>query len=335
MSIYQNTVGSKRCVVCGCEASPYMQHPGVGSFLKCRCGLIFQDPSEFIPEASTLSAGSAAELNPEDFQRTFSESIDTSDESGNMYADHGIQHQKMVDGICSELVATLTDHANFDFSRSFSVLDVGCATGFLLDALRKRFPAARVVGVEPSPVSGNKAKKLYGLDIHIGTMNTFPMPAAPFDLVTILGNLQLHENPFRTLAQAAQNLVDGGTLICQFKNPYCTARVLSRTMTKTPWVRRSKITRLMLERGFACMRHSGSKQSLKSAIETTGLKVIHTRTLPPRMAVYSDMAQAHASGIKGRIWKFLNHVDRIIDQQAWIEFVCRKPKATDAASVAG
>ena len=309
-----------------------MQHPGVGSFLKCRCGLIFQDPNEFIAEESTLSAaqsGDAEGFNPEDFQRTFSESIDTSDESGNMYADHGIQHEKMVDGICSELVATLTEYAKFDFNRPFSVLDVGCATGFLLDALRKRFPAARVAGVEPSPVSGNKAKKLYGLDIHVGTMNTFPSPQAPFDLVTILGNLQLHENPFRTLEQAAANLVDGGVLVCQFKNPYCTARVLSRTMTKTPWVKNAKITRLMLERGFACMRHSGSKQALKAAIETTGLKVIHTRTLPPRMAVYSDMAQAHASGIKGRIWKFLNQVDRVIDQQAWIEFVCRKSAVED------
>lgn len=327
MSIQQKNVGQKRCVVCGNEAEPYMQHPGVGSFLKCRCGLIFQDPDEFIAEESTLAARDDAELSPEDFQRTFSESIDTSDESGNMYADHGIQHEKMVDGICGELVATLKEHANFDFNRPFSVLDIGCATGFLLDALRKRFPNARVAGVEPSPVSGNKAKKLYGLDIHVGTMNTFPAPAMPFDLVTILGNLQLHENPFRTLAQATEHLAEGGVLVCQFKNPYCTARVLSRTMTKTPLLRDSKITRLMLERGFACMRHSGSKQALKSAIETTGLNVIHTRTLPPRMAVYSDMAQAHASGIKGRIWKFLNRVDRMIDQQAWIEFVCRKPKA--------
>jgi SAM-dependent methyltransferase len=325
MSIHRNNVGHNRCVVCGSEAKPYMQHPGVGCFLKCRCGLIFQDPNEFMAEDSTLAQ--AQDLSAEDFQRTFSESIDTSDQAGNMYADHGIQHEKMVDGICSELVATLTDYARFDFSKSFSVLDVGCATGFLLDALQKRFPTARVTGVDPSPVSANKAKQLYGLDIHVGTMNTFPTPATPFDLVTILGNLQLHENPFRTLAQAAGSLKDGGVLVCQFKNPYCTARVLSRTMTKTPWLKKAKITRLMLERGFACMRHSGSKQALKNAIETTGLKVIHTRTLPPRMAVYSDMAQAHASGIKGRIWKLLNRVDRMIDQQAWLEFVCRKPMA--------
>ncbi len=328
MSIDQKTVGDKCCVVCGAEAKPYMRHPGVGSFLKCRCGLIFQDPDEFIAEESTLAAGAdELALNPESFQRTFSESIDTSDESGNMYADHGIQHEKMVDGICNELVATLRASASFDFTRPFRVLDIGCATGFLLDAIRKRFPSAIVAGVEPSPVSGNKAKKLYGLDIHVGTMNTFPTPVAPFDLVTILGNLQLHENPFRTLSQAAAQLAEGGVLVCQFKNPYCSARVLSRTMTKTPWVRDANITRLMLERGFACMRHSGSKQALKTAIETTGLKVIHTQTLPPRMAVYSDMAQAHASGIKGRIWKLLNRVDRIIDQQAWIEFVCRKPKS--------
>ena len=209
MSLHPNKVDHNRCVVCGNEAKLYLQYPGVGSFLKCKCGLIFQDPHEFIDEESTLARTKDQAVNAEDFQRTFSESIDTSDESGNMYADHGIQHEKMVDGICSELVATLTNFAKFDFGRPFSVLDVGCATGFLLDALQKRFPAARVAGVEPSPVSGRKAKQLYGLDIHVGTMNTFPAPSTPFDLVTILGNLQLHENPFRTLAQAAGSLKIG------------------------------------------------------------------------------------------------------------------------------
>ena len=324
MSLAQKDANYDRCLVCSHTAHTYLRHSAIGHFLRCQCGLIFQDPREFSEEKGISSSSSEA-IDPEGFKRVFSESIDTSDASGNMYADHGIHHEKMVQGICVHLVASLKQSVNFDFEKPFSILDIGCATGFLLDAIRSRFPLASLAGVEPSPVSGEKARQLYGLQIHVGTMNTFAAPEAKFDLVTILGNLQLHENPFRTLTQAARVLRPGGILVCQFKNPYCSTRVLSRFASQLPLVSKSLLTKLLLERGFACMRHSGSKRALRASIESTGFKVIDTKTLPPRMAAYSDINQAHASGIKGKVWAVLNRLDKVFDQQAWIEFVCQKP----------
>ena len=323
MSISQNDAKFDRCLVCSGRARTFLRHNSVGHFLRCQCGLIFQDPREFCAEQALTS--DTRSLDPEGFKRVFSESIDTSDELGNMYADHGIQHEKMVQGICDHLVDTLQKSVGFDFEKPFSILDIGCATGFLLNALRNRFPSATVAGVEPSPVSSEKARQLYGLQIHVGTMNDFVAPGRPFDLVTILGNLQLHENPFRTLTQAAAMLRPAGVLVCQFKNPYCATRVLSRLASKLPLLSKSQLTKLLLEKGFACMRHSGSKPALRASIESTGLRVIGTATLPPRMASFSNMNQAHASGIKGKVWAALNRLDKTLDQQAWIEFICQKP----------
>ncbi len=326
MSISQNDAKYDRCLVCNGRARTFLRHHAVGHFLRCQCGLIFQDPREFLEEKVVTSyASDAPSLDPESFKRVFSESIDTSDDNGNMYAEHGIQHEKMVLGICDQLVDVLKKSVNFNFEKPFSMLDIGCATGFLLHSVRRRFPMALVAGVEPSPVSSDKARQLYGLQIHVGTMNSFAAPDSPFDLITILGNLQLHEDPFRTLTQATAMLRPAGVLVCQFKNPYCTTRVLSRFASKLPLLSSSSLTKLLLEKGFACMRHSGSKRALRASIESTGLQVIRTTTLPPRMASYSNMNQAHASGIKGKVWAVLNRLDKTLDQQAWIEFICQKP----------
>ncbi len=312
-----------QCLVCGHRARTWMQHSVVGHFLKCRCGLIFQDPREFVAEADAMGAAT----DDETFRKAFSESIDTSDDDGNMYAAHGIQHQNMVDGICDDLVAALTVHGKMDLTRPFSLLDIGCATGFLLDAVRRRFPWAEVAGVEPSPVSARKARELYGLEIHVGTMNTCQFESETFDVVSILGNLQLHENPFETLRRAAVAMKPAGLLVCQFKNPQCSARVLGRWASKLPVVRNAGPTRQVLERGFTCMRHSGNRKSLAAAISQTGLQVVHTETVAPRMARFSGMNQAHARGLNGRIWSLLNHLDKLMGQQAWIQFTCRKRPA--------
>ena len=103
MSISKNDVRHNLCLVCGGTARTYLHHNAVGHFLRCRCGLIFQDPREFTEESVVTSASlNSVASNPEAFKRVFSESIDTSDASGNMYADHGIQHEKMVKGICDQ-----------------------------------------------------------------------------------------------------------------------------------------------------------------------------------------------------------------------------------------
>ena len=103
--------------------------------------------------------------------------------------------------------------------KQWNALDVGCATGFLLNCIQEEFPHANVTGVEPSPYSCAKAQKLYGIDVQQGTMTSFRPAGKQFDLVTIMGNLQLHENPFETLDRCHEVLNEEGLLIYEMKNP--------------------------------------------------------------------------------------------------------------------
>ncbi|MFO0940326.1 MAG: class I SAM-dependent methyltransferase [Pirellulales bacterium] len=316
------------CITCGGSPKRYMQHEAVGLFWKCKCGLIFQDPQDFISEEEGLKAiaEGGTETANDRFQSAFSESIDTSDADGNMYSDHGIDHAKMSAGICDAAVAAFENEGK-RVEGQFSWLDIGCANGFLLGELKRRFPNANLVGVEPSPVSAEKAKRMFGLDIHVGTMNTFqPTSETAFNFVTILGNLQLHENPFETVRKAAQLMKPGSLLVCQFKNPDCSARRLGRWASYVPIIKRSSLTKQIFERGFACMRYSGSKAVLAKAIERTGLRVKRVYSIAPRMLAWTDGSKAHAAGLKGKLWAVLDRLDQMMDQRAWIEFVCQKPE---------
>jgi trans-aconitate methyltransferase len=263
----------------------------------------------------------------ETFQQAFSEKIDTSDEGGNMYAQFGIQHEEMVDGLFADVGAAMDRHAQGITERPFNYLDVGCATGFMLDAARRRYPQVQVHGVEPSPVSCAKAKELYGLDVHNGTMNSFDPGDTRFDVVSIIGNLQLHENPFDTLRRAYELMAPGGMLIFHMKNPDSMARRLGRLATRLPGIKNSSITRLICERGFACMRYSAPKKFYPAKVAELGFELRELHTRPPRMLAFSNRNQGHAKGLIGLAWGVLDGLDGLLDQRAWIEVCCTKPKA--------
>jgi SAM-dependent methyltransferase len=311
------------CMFCRTPARVYLSHPSVGDFYRCAsCGLIFQRGEDFLSESEAMGTEDAST-----FQKAFSEKIDTSDAAGNMYAQFGIQHEEMVDGLFADVGAAIDRHAKGIVERSFNYLDVGCATGFMLDAARRRYPLVQVFGVEPSPVSCAKAKELYQLDVHNGTLNTFDPGATRFDVISIIGNLQLHENPFDTLRRAHELLVPGGLLIFHMKNPDSMARRIGRLATLLPVIKNKGITRLICERGFACMRYSAPKRFYPAKVAELGFELRELHTRPPRMLAFSDRNQGHAKGLMGIAWGALDAVDSLLDQRAWIEACCTRPRA--------
>jgi 2-polyprenyl-3-methyl-5-hydroxy-6-metoxy-1,4-benzoquinol methylase len=238
----------------------------------------------------------------------------------------------MARAIGGDVAGLIKKYGQIDEQSPFHLLDVGCATGFLMHALESFFPNMLPQGVEPSPVSVKKAQLLYGLKVHQGTMNTFDSGGLRFEVATIMGNLQLHENPFATLTQVYAVLKPGGLLIFQMKNPFCTARRLARIAAKIPWVNRTSLTRLMLERGYFCMRYSASKRLLKAAAQKIGFEVLDVATHPPRMLAFTNQNVAHAKGIKGKVWGALDTIDKLMGQRAWIQICCLKPKANSTSA---
>ena len=181
-----------------------------------------------------------------------------------------------------------------------------------------------MTGVEPSPLSCAKAQELYGIEVQQGTMNRFEARGREFELVTIMGNLQLHENPFATLRQCYDVMADEGLLIYEMKNPESIARLLAVAATQVPGVRDWKTTRLVVERGFSCMRFAASKAYLAAVTEELGFEVLEVMTVPPRMLAYGQSNQAHRKGWKGIVWQLLDRVDQLRDEQAWIRVCARK-----------
>lgn len=99
------------------------------------------------------------------------------------------------------------------------VLDVGCGEGVLVRRLAAA--GARVVGVDPSPVALERARRAESSDTSTrfveGTAEALPFPDRSFDVVVFLNSL--HHVPLESmdaaLAEAARVLRPGGTLYVQ------------------------------------------------------------------------------------------------------------------------
>jgi len=85
--------------------------------------------------------------------------------------------------------------------RETRILDVGCATGGLLERLR-RLGYANVTGLDPSPGCAKLAKQVYDLPVHTGTAFENDLPKCAYDLVIVVGVLE----HIREVAAAVEKL---------------------------------------------------------------------------------------------------------------------------------
>jgi 2-polyprenyl-3-methyl-5-hydroxy-6-metoxy-1,4-benzoquinol methylase len=91
------------------------------------------------------------------------------------------------------------------------LLDVGSGLGFLMDSAARAGWA--VEGVEASPTAAASARKLTGAKVTEGLMETADVPAAGFDVVTILDTLRHVPDPMALLHSAGRALRPGGLLM--------------------------------------------------------------------------------------------------------------------------
>jgi SAM-dependent methyltransferase len=133
------------------------------------------------------------------------------------------------------------------------VLEVGCATGELLQLVREA-GNPRVTGVEPDEAAA-AAARARGLVVHSGTLEELALPSESVDVVLLQHVLEHVAEPRQALARIAQWLRPGGTVIVWVPNGASwAATVFGRAwMGYDPPRHRSVFTPATLRRALAAV----------------------------------------------------------------------------------
>ncbi len=116
--------------------------------------------------------------------------------------------------------------------RGKDVLDLGCAGGFMAEALAQR--GARVTGIDPAAAAIDAARihaQAGGLDIvyHTGVGEALPYPAASFDAVVCVDVLEHVADLNQVLAEVTRTLRPGGMFLFDTinRNPLATLATIT------------------------------------------------------------------------------------------------------------
>lgn len=120
------------------------------------------------------------------------------------------------------------DRALRDGPRRGRAVDVGCAAGYCLRVLAER--GFEVHGVELSPVIAEEARRHLGDEaIHVGTLESAPLQAGAYDLITMWDVVEHVVDPHALLRRARELLAPGGLLVLETQDVRSAfARLLGR-----------------------------------------------------------------------------------------------------------
>ena len=141
------------------------------------------------------------------------------------------------------------------------LLDVGCATGFFLEAARTA--GWTVQGIESNPYQVDFARR-NGLDVRHETIEETTLPAASFDAITLFEVIEHVRQPVAILEKVAELLRPGGMAFIYTPNFECAERFFMGTDAHFIWGS-NHLTYFTVD-------------TLRQALERVGLVVEHWET---------------------------------------------------------
>lgn len=105
------------------------------------------------------------------------------------------------------------------FTPGGRLLDVGCGAGEFLAFVRDL--GWTVVGLESKASAAEEAKRVFGLDIRAGTLESLSSADGPFDVVSLWHVLEHVADPDAALKSARRALKPGGYILAGIPNAAC------------------------------------------------------------------------------------------------------------------
>lgn len=146
------------------------------------------------------------------------------------------------------------------YRRKGKILDIGCATGFLLDEARKQ--GWQAYGVELSKWAVNFAREKFNLDIYEGLVVEAKFPYNYFDAVVMIDTIEHLPNPRQALEEIRRILKPDGILcistpdIESFSSRILTARWWGIQQSHLYYFSKKTFTKLLDATGFNVIKYT-------------------------------------------------------------------------------
>jgi ubiquinone/menaquinone biosynthesis C-methylase UbiE len=156
-----------------------------------------------------------------------------------------------------------------------TVLEIGCASGWLLSRISKRFSAAKCVGIDIDTSLVAYGSKLYpNLKLSVGDAHRLPFPPRAFDIIVCAEVLEHLENPSQVLKEMNRVLKPNGHLVLEIDT--------NNLLFRTAWF---VWTRFKGRIWKGAHLHSFKDQELKKLFHKSGFIVMEKRMFNLSMAV--------------------------------------------------
>ena len=183
------------CNLCGCTSAELL-YPTM-ELVKCT-------DCELIRAKEIMDRGK--------LERLYSESYFHSSDSGSLgYDDYIADRPKIL-----KTFDTRMEEIENRLGRKGKLLDVGCATGFSLEAACKR--GWEAYGVELSKFASEYARRKVGVDVFCGMLEEFESEPESFDVITMWDYIEHCPDPLGEIGLASRLLKAGGLLVLTTPN---------------------------------------------------------------------------------------------------------------------
>jgi SAM-dependent methyltransferase len=125
------------------------------------------------------------------------------------------RHMELAARVSDDTVARLAAYAG----APHSILEIGCSTGFKAAALKRRYPAAAVAGIDIDDAAIDLARVLApDIQFQLAPAEHLPFADGAFDLVICLTTIEHVADVGATIAELARVLAPGGAAIVEAPN---------------------------------------------------------------------------------------------------------------------